>query len=270
MTIQPATSDDLKLVVSLTRATRRRLAEWAPVYFCPAAGADEGHAGFLAFMIGSDDYSTRVLVADGETVGFFVEVAQGARIWIDDLCVTDEALWPAAVDAITKSVAAPWSTCVASLDATRTTALLADGLRVISSYWARSTDDVSVPAPPHEPSDAGELPEPGFDPANAAFHTFGGQAFQPDVPGVLVVTSSQGYAIGSPSVTPPIYDPGGPTTIIDQITGPDRRELLQQALTSAAARADAQVVVVCAEADSELEQMVAEASFDHVVNLIGI
>lgn len=262
MTIQPATSDDLDLVASLTSETRRRLAEWAPIYFHPADGADELHAGFLAFILGSEDHTTQLLISGGETVGFFVEVAQSTHTWVDDLCVSDEAFWPAAVDAVIDSVDSPWATCVSTSDTARARALEAKGLQVISSYWARTTEGVA----PSEPSSR-ELTD--FDPANSARHTFGGQAFRPEVPGALVVAAVNGHAIGSPSATPPIYNPGGPTTVIDQVIGANRHEVLQLALAAAAGRGDAQVVVVCAADDKQLEEIVAGAGFGRVVDFTG-
>ena len=264
LTIRPATRDDLDLIVSLTRNTRRQLARWAPVFFNPAAQADGLHAAFLEFMLVSDDFVTKAIVADVEMVGFFAEhtLVGGLRSWVDDLCVADASSWPSAVDAINTAVTTPWVTCVATQDSLRVQAMIERGQRVVSSYWARTTHDITPEAP-----SAFDLS--GFDADGAAPHTFGGQAFQPDLPGALVVGSDAGFAVGSPSVTPPIYDPGGPTTVIDQLRGPDRTGVLHMALSAARHRGDAQVVVVCKQDDRELASIVATAGFDRVVDLIG-
>lgn len=265
LTVRPATHDDLDVIVGLTKAMRRQLARWAPVYFNPTAEADELHPVFLEFMVDSEDHVTQALVSDeGAMVGFFAEhaLAGEPRIWVDDLCVSDEALWPSAIREIREVVARPWVTCVSIQDESRTAALAESGLGVVSSFWARTTHDVVAAEP-------AEFNPVDFDASNAAPHTFGGQAFRPDLPGALIVGSQAGYAIGSPPATPPIYDPGGPTTVIDQVNGPDRSKVLEMALAAAAHRDDAQVIVVCGEEDTELSVIVGESGFNRVVDLIG-
>lgn len=265
LTIRPATVDDLDVIVSLTRAKRQQLARWAPVYFNPAPEADELHPAFLDFMIKSADHTTQALVSDGgAVVGFFAEHSLDgeSRIWVDDLCVAEEAWWPSAIRAIDDAVASPWVTCVSTQDNSQADALTGCGLSTVSSYWARPTHDIEPTKPtPFDPV--------RFDASNAAPHTFGGRAFQPDAHGALVVGSDHGYAIGSPAVNPPIYDPGGPTTVIDQLVGPHRMKVLQMAMAAAAERGDAQVVLVCGNEDAELSALVDEAGFGHVVDLMG-
>jgi len=265
LTVRPATHDDLDVIVTLTKAMRRQLARWAPVYFNPTAEADQLHPVFLEFMINSEDHVTQALVSEDGLVGFFAEhmLAGETRTWVDDLCVADEALWRSTIRAIGEVVAPPWVTCVSSQDESRTAALTESGLSVVSSFWARTTHDIVAVEPAvFDPVD--------FDASNAAPHVFGGQAFRPDLPGALVVGSHAGYAIGSPPVTPPIYDPGGPTTVIDQVNGPDRSKLLDMSLAAAAHRDDAQVVVVCSEEDAELSVILGESGFNRVVDLIGL
>ncbi len=264
LTIRPAMREDLESIVSLTRATRRQLAQWAPVYFNPTAEADELHAAFLEFMVDADDVVTKMLTADGEPIGFFAEhtLAGEPRTWVDDLCIADASWWPSAIDAINNEFTTPWVTCVSSRDIPRSQAMIERGHGVISSYWARTTRDITPVAPL-------DFTSSDFDVKHAAPHTFGGQAFQPDLPGALVVGSDAGFAIGSPSATPPIYDPGGPTTVIDQINGPDRPRVVQMSLAAAKDRSDAQVVVVCRQKDAELVNIVEEAGFNRVVDLIG-
>ncbi|MDE0614874.1 MAG: hypothetical protein OXI32_10730 [bacterium] len=101
-------------------------------------------------------------------------------------------------------------------------------------------------------------------------HTFGGVAFDPAIPGALVACDEYGnYAIGSPSVEPPIYDPGGPTSVVDQLGGPDRGVALDLAQSAAAARGDAQLVVVLASDDRELRRDLKAKSFQLQVVLLA-
>lgn len=260
--IVPATSDDLDQIVAMTRKTRRQLSSWAPVYFNPSVAADELHAGFLGFIVDSGDHVTQVIVSDEGVVGFFTEIGQSTLTWVDDLCTSDDAIWPELIGAIAETVEGAWATCVSTKDGARAAALEAHGLETISSYWARSTDDVEgVEFVARGPIDV--------DLAAAPRHTFGGRRFDPALPGALVLTTSDGYVIGSPSATPPIYDPGGPTTVVDQVVGSDRRRLASDAVVAAAGRGDAQVVVVADADDIELSGIASDAGFTRVVDFIG-
>ena len=101
-------------------------------------------------------------------------------------------------------------------------------------------------------------------------HTFGGIAFDPGAPGALVACDPEGnYAIGSPGVEPPIYDPGGPTCVVDQLGGPDRGVALGVAQSGAAARGDSQLVVVSAADDEELRYELETKGFEIQVVLLA-
>ncbi len=106
-------------------------------------------------------------------------------------------------------------------------------------YWSKPLEnDPSLP----EIGEAPAIPEQRPD---APSHTFGGVAFDPGIPGALAVCDHDGnYAIGSPGIEPPIYDPGGPTCVVDQIGGPRRGVAPDLAQSAAAGRGDAQIVVV--------------------------
>ena len=77
------------------------------------------------------------------------------------------------------------------------------------------------------------------------------------------------YAIGSPSVEPPIYDPGGPTSVVDQLGGPDRGVALDLAQSASAARSDSQLVVVLASDDEDLRGELEARSFQLQVILLA-
>ncbi len=272
-TVRAATTDDLEQIVRLTRSQRRRLSEWSPVYFNPRQGADDHHAGFLTFIVGSEDHQTSVFDDDGTVVGFFVRVQQDRHVWLDDLCVDDETRWPAVLGCLAGAVPGPWVSCVAVADRERRRAMATVGLRELSTYYARPTGEVGSDratgdrGPDTELESLAETPSDHDTPS----HTFGGRPFSPDEPGALVVGGGRGgFVIGSPSMSPPIYDPGGPTCVIDQIVGDDRGALLRRALTATAWRGDAQVVVVCDRDDQQLAAIVTTAGFTPEVILVGV
>ncbi|MCY3577139.1 MAG: hypothetical protein OXH53_07480 [bacterium] len=248
MEIRDTGAEDLEEVIRLTSATRRQLAAWSPVYFRPREGADAAHAQFLEFVIGSPDHQASVFVIDGSVVGFFRQSDLSKHVWVDDLCLRDPGLWNDAARLLIDSLEAiSWVTCVSPYDAERVEALTSSGLAPISTYWSKS-----LPSSPSTPEVEGAYGVPEHRPAGPA-HTFGGVAFDPATPGALVACDLDGnYAIGSPSVEPPIYDPGGPTCVVDQLGGPDRGVALDLAQSVAAARGDLQLVVVSASDDEEL------------------
>ena len=91
-----------------------------------------------------------------------------------------------------------------------------------------------------------------------------------DVPGSLVVADGQrGYVIGSPSMSPLIYDPVGRTCVIDQVVGGEREGLVIHALAVCAERGDVQVVVVCRDDDSSLVEILELQGFSAEVILMG-
>lgn len=259
--VRTARPDDLDTIVALTKASRRQLAAWSPVYFNPREGADENHANYLRFIVNSEDHQTRVLTDDDRVVGFFTEVPQPTHLWIDDLCISSDHMWKRAVPAIAERSEPNWVTCVSVTDTTRLDALSEAGLGELSAYYSLSIK----PTGSAEPS---PVPIPDYQPTAPA-HTFGGQPFSPYLPGALVVANDLGYAVGSPSATPPIYDPGGPTCVIDQIHGHDVVALLDAAIRLSADRGDAHIIVVCDASNSDLAQRLHHAGFTKTVSLQG-
>ncbi len=267
-TVVPASSAELETIVAMTRRTRRQLAQWAPTYFNPATGADEMHAGFLGFLVDSEDHSTKVVCApSGAVIGFFVEIEQDGHLWVDDLSALGSEELPLVVHAVARALDTPWVTCIAALDAKRRAALTSIGAEVISTYWARSLEELPTNLPPSVPNSSEAI---DVAPGLAARHTFGGRPFAADAPGALIVSTEDGGAVGSASVSPPIYDPGGPTTVVDRITGTDRAAIVRQAMDAAAQRGDAQLVIVSASEDKELAEVARQCGFEPVVELVGI
>ena len=85
----------------------------------------------------------------------------------------------------------------------------------------------------------------------------------------MVCDQDGNYAVGSPSVEPPIYDPGGPTCVVDQLGGQNRGTALDLALSAAAGRGDAQLVVVVATDDDQLRDELEARGFQLQVILMA-
>jgi hypothetical protein len=261
--VRPAEPRDLEAIVAMTRTARNRLAHWSPVFFRPAPNVDERHAQYIGFMVSSPSHDTRVAVSDsGRTAAFGVVITQGRQYWLDDLCVADPDDWGDAGSALIDSATnRPTLTCVSPKDSKRIYALYAAQFVSVSSYWARVLG-------PHDeravltPKTGGSIPsEPG------PMHTFGG-ALDPDAPGALKITTDDGYVVGSASTTPPTYDPGGPTCVVDRIVGTNRIGLLNNAMTAAASRGDHQLLVIAATNDDELVRLLRAEHFEqHVLVL---
>lgn len=268
MRVRDAQAEDLAEILELTSAMRSQLAVWSPVYFRPRVGADAAHAQFLEFAIGAPDQSTNVLIHDGVVVGFFRQVDQPNHVWVDDLCLQRPTLWRQAANILTEALgSARWVTCVSPQDSDRIDALSSMGATKTSSYWSKLLGD--RPPSTDAPRVAGVPIIPEQRPDGPA-HTFGGVAFDPSIPGALAVCDHEGnYAIGSPSVEPPIYDPGGPTCVVDQIGGPDRGVALNLAQSGAICRDDVQLVVVSARDDEQLRQVLEAESFQLQVLLLA-
>lgn len=205
------------------------------------------------------------LSSEDAVVGFFRRADLPQHVWVDDLCLREPGL---CIDATRYLVdllePTSWVTCVSPHDADRIEALSSTGLAPISTYWSKS-----LPTSPTVPEVETAFTIPEERPEGPA-HTFGGVAFDPAAPGALVASDQDGnYAIGSPSVEPPIYDPGGPTCVVDQLGGPDRGVALDLAQSSASARGDAQVVVVSVSDDEELRYELKTKSFQLQVVLLA-
>ena len=266
--LRDAQAEDLAEILELTSAMRSQLATWSPVYFRPRAGADEAHAQFLEFAVGSPDQHASVFVHDGTVVGFFRLAKQPHHVWVDDLCLQNPLLWEGVAELLTDDLGSTrWVTCVSPHDSDRIDALSSVGATPISSYWNKLLDERPPEADTSQVAEASNIPEHRPD---GPAHTFGGVAFDPAIPGSLVVSDERGnYAIGSPSVEPPIYDPGGPTCVVDQIGGPDRWVALNLAQSGARSRGDAQLVVVSASDDDKLRNVLEAEEFQLQVVLLA-
>jgi hypothetical protein len=261
--LRAASTEDVSAIVVLAHVMKRQLADWSPVYFRPREGAEELHAAYLGFLVASDAHDTRVIVdPNGEVVGFLHVESQVAQRWVDDLYLSDPARWPHTSELLVGEVTAPWVTCVSRFDNPRAAALSSAGLHVASTYWARLV--VGHRGERHLDGTAPREPAP-----EGPRHTFfGGALLDPTAPGALVVSDEDiGYAIGSPGLQPPLYDPGGPACVVDRVHGRDRGRLLDAAMAAAADRGDAGMVVVCESHDDQLRDILLQAGFRAEVDL---
>src|SRR3546814_6522515 len=112
-TTRVATAGDLEALVALTRAGRQRLASWSPVYWRPAAGADELHRAWLAHLIGSDDAVVRVATDHGQVVGCAVSVRPPHQWFVDDVALVYDARWAEdGIDLLAAVAERPALTCM--------------------------------------------------------------------------------------------------------------------------------------------------------------
>src|SRR3546814_7391089 len=147
-TTRVATAGDLEALVALTRAGRQRLASWAPVYWRPAAGADELHRAWLAHLIGPDDAVVRVATDHGQVVGCAVSVRQPRQWFVDDVALVSDDRWADdGIDLLEAVAERPALTCVPTHHLARRAASEGASLHHVSSYWIREIGRAHVCTP---------------------------------------------------------------------------------------------------------------------------
>jgi hypothetical protein len=257
--VREADPDDLESIAALTRTHRHRLAAWGPHWWRVAEGADAIHPLWLGHLISSDLATVRVLVAGEEIIGTAVAVAQPNGWFVDDVAIADDSLWPVVAPALARGIdERPALTCVATADRPRADALDAEGIRLVSSYWIRATEPGPTTAAAFTASHLERVAPP---------HSFG-VAFDPAAEGALAFTIGSGVVVGSPSTAaPPVYDPGGTVTVVDQMRGDDLDALAAAALAVASARGDVLLAVVCGTEDTDLAIALAGRGFDRTVDV---
>jgi hypothetical protein len=257
--VREAVTADLDTIASITREHRHQLAVWSPQWWRTAEGADELHPLWLGHLIDSDAANVRVVVIDEDICATAIANPQAQRWFIDDVAVTDDSLWPTVAAALVTGIPErPAITCSAAADRPRIDTLEAAGFDHVSSYWIKPTEP--GPAPTGPLIRHGDLPEPPP-------HSFGGP-FDPEAAGALAFSTGAGTVIGSPSSpAPPVYDPGGPVTVVDRLFGNDLDELTTTALAAAAARGDVLLAVVCAPEDRQLIEALDKHDFERTVDV---
>jgi hypothetical protein len=258
VTVVGASAEHLSEIVAMARAARAALAQRSPITFAPSAGADDLHAAWLGFLVSSPDQDTRIVLDDdGAVVAFGVVNPLVDGVWLDDLCVASDGDWSNAGRALVESVdARPAITCVSVHDPARADAMRMCGWTPVSYYWA-----IHPSAVRYIEHESGSWTK--------GRHTFAGGVLSAETPGALVVRSDAGTAVGSPSVTPPLYDPGGSSCVVDHLDGDDRSALLRAVAGVAYARGDHQLIVVSHVVDRELASLLAAVGFEPYVAVYG-
>lgn len=261
--VRLATSDDLSAIAEITRRAREQRAAWEPDYFRVADGADETHRRWLAELVDSGDAMARVVVDGDQVVGCAFAVRHGGRWVVEDVAPADDGWWADGMVELLRTVKErPALTCVPRKDVRATGCCATVGLRLRSSYWRRTlTDGQDQP-----PADVTETASP--DALRAApWHTF--DPVDPSADGVTVLgDGSGGHAVlAAPAAAPPVYDPGGTTGLLERVTGGRRGDLVDAAAVRSAARGDVQLVVVCADDDPVLEDVLVDRGFSRVADV---
>jgi hypothetical protein len=260
--VRTAGTDDLDAIAALTAAARRQRAAWEPEYFRAADGADDAHERYLRKLLsGGDGVVPRVVTSDGEVVGCAFAMRQDGQWVVDDVATADEGWWSDGMLKLLRAVdERPALLCVPRNDIRQTGCADALGLRLRSSCWRLGLDGAL-------PAADGDVTETGADDLRPAPH----QPFRvrPDDDGVTVLGEPSGgrAVLAAPMPAPPVYDPGGTTGLVDRVTGGRRADLVAAAAHASASRGDVQLVVVCAEDDPGLEDVLVERSFHRVFDV---
>ncbi len=260
LAVRPAVGEDLAAITALTRARRNELALWEPWYWNPRNGIDETHPLYLGWCIDHNP-NCDVLVAteNGSVVGCVFINRRPDHDFLDDLCVVDERWEEVGQALIHPCPGVNRLVCAPAKDVAQHRWLQSNDL-----IWASTFFSVRTPDTPAAHTDGVYVPLPRALVQPPA-HVFG--IFDATTDNGLRVSTPDGYAIGSAPTLPAAYDPGGPTTVIDRVFGPNRRNVLHAALHAASRRGDIHVIVVVDHADHDLIEILNEAGATQPVNL---
>jgi hypothetical protein len=266
LVVRRATEDDVEALVELTAAHRRHLAEWAPEWWRPAAGADAVHPLWLAHLVTSEEPVTRVVVdGDGAVRAGGIALDQGPTWVVDDVAAADDAAGVALLRAVSER---PALTCVAAADESGAARAVTAGWTPVASYWVGpATGDRArtAPAPADGEPDAadGEPDAAAAPPGPVPAHTFG-PALGDRPAGAPLGGGAWGVG-GLPA--PPVYDPGGTVTVVVAVAGPDRAGAVRAAVAGAADRGDVLVAVVVGTDDDDLAAAAAACGLVRTVDV---
>lgn len=158
-TIRPATGSDAVFAAVLGERRREQYAAFSPVFWRPAPDGRRHHELYLSDCLEGDRFSGFTAVADtGEPLGFALADTAGvpppfrddeATAWfVDDLTVTDDALWPTVGRQLTETAVAAARaagargviTVGAARDLARRAALESIGFGVAAHWWVKEVD----------------------------------------------------------------------------------------------------------------------------------
>ena len=149
--IRPAAAADVDTMAALATLRRSEYAQYRPVFWRPAAKAEQKHRLYLAQLIASDDAVALVSEDSGHVTGFVILTLAapppvydpgGLTGLIDDFAVlpgrwltTGMDLLRAALDGAVGRGAAQVVVVTAQLDKPKRQMLKASGLEVASEWW---------------------------------------------------------------------------------------------------------------------------------------
>jgi hypothetical protein len=263
--VREATLDDLDAIVALTRDRRGQLAAWQPRYWKKRDGADGLHPHFMKFCLNHDAVRVMCTEDDGGVIAscLIAHPATRGRVFVDDVCVP-AGRWTELGAALMATVdGTPGFVCIPTNDTEMVDWFSSAGRLRRSIYRSLWLDSITLTPPPY----GDELP---IDIGVAAEHSFENQ-IDPIREKSLVVSTGHGFAIGSEPLTPPAYDPGGTTTVIDRIVtnhdGGDRGAILSAALAECRARGDVHAIVIHDPADTELAALLDSFRAGHPLDV---
>ena len=264
-TTRTPTASDLPAVLELTRENRTLLAELEPDFWKKSANADESHRAFVTYQITNDELTKRVLERNDQTIGYAVSSSHPSGFYfIDDVCLSGDADWLTDGAHLLRSIEErPAIMTAPHLDTARVEAAKAVGLALISTVRSLRFDQEQALDLATAPVVPTKVPE---NLAAPPMHVWL-PAMAPD--SITVIGDGRGgYAVISPAMSaPPIYDPGGKTSVIDRVIGDDRQSVLMSALSFAYQRGDVGVILVVEAHDTELSAIADRLGARHPVDV---
>ncbi len=260
MIIRLAIEKDLSRLVELTRERRNQLERWEPRFWRKRSGIDDLHPHFLRYCVTDPTINVWVVDDDGRVEACaFVHPAAVHHRFIDDLC--SEAPEHAAL-LLDRFRSSPSMVCVPSKDEALLGVVASNGGRLQASYrsvWLEERFRDGVLAEPLRILLGAVVRRPTLP--DIPLHSFQRQTI------VRLIEHGDAFVRGSDPISTPAYDPGGATTVIDQVCGPDRPELLIDALIMSANRGDVHAIVVCQPSDAELTDTLDALGADRPVQV---
>jgi hypothetical protein len=152
--VRPALTTDVDAMTQMAAARRRQYAEYQPVFWRPAAHAEQLHRPYLAKLIENRDVITLVSEDSGLFTGFVIATIVGApgvydpggrTCQIDDFVVSPDRwatagllLLKSAMEQAAERGAVQAVVVTAHLDQPKRDALASCGLSVASEWWVTS------------------------------------------------------------------------------------------------------------------------------------
>jgi hypothetical protein len=151
--IRPAVQADVAAMTSLATIRRKQYARYQPLFWRPAAGAQDKQRAYLASLVASDEVITLVSEDAGQVTGFLIATLTpappvydpgGLTCQIDDFVVTPAAKWPMTGTELLRAGPAEAGrrgavqavVVTGHLDQPKREALHACGLEIASEWWA--------------------------------------------------------------------------------------------------------------------------------------